>query len=135
MRALGCKGEAAGPYGAGAGGQALGFVGDPPARDRRALLDQVVEAPRPPRDRLVSAAEPGESKAIAVRLLPGKPAIGRQSRGKDGRARVVDRHRAGDADEAPALAGPREGGLEAIEGARGVDHRAGLLATARVATS
>ena len=64
--------------------------------DPLALLGDVGEAILPTRAGLMRHPEPGQGE-VPVRLLPAEPAVARQPRREDHRARVIDLYLGGDA--------------------------------------
>ena len=93
--------EAAGPDRAGAGGQSVGLVGEPPAHHPRAhSRDQVVEAAGPARDRLVGGAEGRRARSRRGRAAPSRTSGRSASReAKTAARRVGDLDLGGDADQ------------------------------------
>ena len=109
---VGGEGKAPHPDGPGAGGGPGRLVGQTPARHLGAANRQIGETPGPAGDGLVNAPERGDREALPVRLLPAEPAVARQPRGEDGRARILQLERDRGADQAPAIARLGEQPLE-----------------------
>ena len=115
--------EAPGPDRAGAGGESLGLVGEPPAHHPRGLAGDVVEAAGPARDRLVGRAQGREREPVAVRLLPAEPAVVGHPRGEGGGRRIGDVDLGRDRDQVAARRRSVEDPLEPRKQIRDSDHR------------
>src|SRR5206468_6704349 len=107
------------PHRAGTSRDIGGLVGHPSPGGLGAGAGQVGEAAGPAGDGLVHAPQGRDREALAVRLLPAEPAVARQPRREDRRARILQIDGDGDADQPPPLTGPGEEALERGEGGFG----------------